>query len=156
MTANPESILDSIKKTLGIDPDLDAFDLDVVMHINTAFSVLRQIGVGPVTGYAISDNTSLWSEFSDDMVLLASVKSYIYAKVRILFDPPATSFTLNAMQEMVKELEWRLNVDGETITKPSYPVPNPATPYDPATVPARDPTDTTLWWWIQEEGGQSG
>jgi len=129
MAANPDSILDSIKKTLGIDSDYDAFDLDVVMHINTAFATLRQLGVGPTTGFAISDNTSLWSDFSPDMVTLASVKSYVFAKVRIVFDPPATSFALNALQDLVKELEWRLNVDGETINKPSDPATDTSSPY---------------------------
>lgn len=128
---NSESILDSIKKTLGIDPDYTAFDLDVVMHINSAFSVLRGIGVGSVDGFVISDNTALWSEFSDDMILLASVKSYVYSKVKLLFDPPPTSFGIKAMQDMVLEMEWRLNVVGEEITKPVDPADDTYSPYAP-------------------------
>lgn len=144
MTANPDSILDSIKTALGISSDYAAFDLPVVMHINTAFSTLRHLGVGPQTGFVITDNTSLWSSYSTDMVLLASVKSYIYAKVKLLFDPPPNSFGLDAMQKMVEELEWRLNVDGESIVKPSYPVFDTSAPYDPATVPVTD-TTTDSW-----------
>jgi hypothetical protein len=125
MTANSSSILDSIKKTLGIDSDYDAFDLDVIMHINTAFSTLHQLGVGPRSGFAIEDNSALWSSYSDNMVLLASVKSYVYAKVKLLFDPPSTSFGLDAMQKMVSELEWRLNVAAETISPPSSANVNP-------------------------------
>lgn len=129
MPANPESILDSIKKTLGLDADYTAFDLDITMHINTAFATLRQLGVGPTDGFAIADNTSLWSAYSPDMVLLASVKSYVFAKVKLLFDPPATSFGIQAMKAMVEELEWRLNVQGESITKPIAPDSDTSSPY---------------------------
>jgi hypothetical protein len=129
--ANPDSILDSIKKTLGIDPDYDAFDLDVIMHINTAFSTLTQLGVGPDAGFAITDNTALWSEYSDKMVLLASVKSYVFTKVKLFFDPPANSFGLEAMKAMVSEMEWRLNVIGEGISKPVLPELDTTSPYAP-------------------------
>jgi hypothetical protein len=129
---DPLSILDSIKKTLGLDPDYTAFDLDVIMHINTAFSVLTGIGVGPVEGFAIEDNTTSWSSYSDDMVFLASVKSYIFAKVKLLFDPPPTSFTINAMKEMIGEMEWRLNVIGESINKPVSPDDDTSSPYAPS------------------------
>lgn len=125
---NAESILVSIKKTLGLDPDYEAFDLDVIMHINTAFSVLTGLGVGPPDGFAISDDKALWSSYSGDMVRLASVKSYVFGKVRLLFDPPATSFAITAMERQVAEMEWRLNVIGETITPPSDPKGLPATP----------------------------
>jgi hypothetical protein len=128
---NPESILDSIKKTLGIDTDYDAFDLDVIMHINTAFSVLNDLGVGPGEGFVIEDNTTLWSSYSDNMIRLASVKSYIFAKVRLIFDPPPTSFAINAMKAMVEEMEWRLNVIGESINKPIAPVDDTSSPYAP-------------------------
>jgi hypothetical protein len=131
---NPLSILDSIKKTLGMDPDYTAFDLDVIMHINTAFSVLTDIGVGPGEGFAIYDNTTLWSSYSGDMVRLASVKSYVFAKVRLIFDPPATSFAIKAMEDQIKEMEWRLNVQGETMTPPSDPFGKPAIPVYAKTV----------------------
>jgi hypothetical protein len=126
---NPQSILDCVKKALGIDPDYAAFDLDIVMHTNTAFSVLTQLGVGPVEGFAIEDDTELWSSYSADLVLLAGVKSYIYLKVRLLFDPPATSFTIAAMENLVKEMEWRLNVAAEAINKPVSPVDDTTSPY---------------------------
>lgn len=129
MASNPESILDSIKKVLGIDSDYTEFDIDVIMHINTAFGSLQQLGVGPITGFAISDSTLLWSDYSSAMVLLAPVKSYIYLTVRLIFDPPATSFAIAAMEKQVAELEWRLNSMAETlIRQPS------------------DPTVGSYWW----------
>lgn len=128
---NPQSILDSIKKTLGIDPDYAVFDLDVIMHINTAFSTLMESGVGPVDGFAIEDNTALWSSYSDDMVKLASVKSYVYVKVKLLFDPPPTSFGIKAMQDQADELLWRLNVVGEELNPPIHPADDTRSPYAP-------------------------
>jgi hypothetical protein len=125
---NPDSILDSIKKTLGLDPSYEVFDLDVIMHINTAFSVLRDLGVGSPDGFSIEDSTAKWSSYSGDMVRLAAVKSYVSAKVRLLFDPPATSFAIAAMERQVAEMEWRLNVIGETISPPSDPKGLPVTP----------------------------
>lgn len=129
MPTDSESILNSIKKTLGIDSSYTVFDLDVTMHINTSFSILQQLGVGPVEGFAIADETSVWTDYDADNILLASVKSYIFAKVRLLFDPPATSFGLDAMQKMVSELEWRLNIAGEAINKPSDPTTDRSSPY---------------------------
>ena len=129
MANNPNSILDSIKKTLGIDSDYTAFDLDITMHINTSFAILQQLGVGPVEGFAITDDTNVWTDYDADNVLLASVKSYIFARVKLLFDPPTTSFGLDAMQKMVSELEWRLNVVGEAINKPSDPSTDHSSPY---------------------------
>lgn len=125
---NPDSILESIKKALGLEPDYDVFDLDVIMHINTAFSALTDVGVGPVDGFVISDNTALWSSYSGDMIRLASVKSFIFLKVRLLFDPPATSFAINAMEKMVDEMLWRLNVIGETLNPPLPPGGTPVNP----------------------------
>lgn len=118
---NPDSILDSVKKALGFTPDYTAFDLDITMHINTVFGTLNQIGVGPVTGFMIDDNTTLWSDFSGQMVLLSPVKSYIYTKVRLVFDPPATSFTIDALNRVAEELEFRLNIIGEQINPPTKP-----------------------------------
>lgn len=130
--ADPASILDSVKKALGIESDTDVFDLDVIMHINSTFATLTQVGVGQSTGFVISDNTAEWEDFSPDMILLANVKSYIVTCVRLLFDPPATSFGLDAMQKTKQELEWRLNVSSEAIYPPSEPVfIDPIAPPDP-------------------------
>lgn len=112
------SILDSTKKTLGLSPDYDVFDPDIIMHINTVFSFLNQIGVGPSEGFMIEDATTTWDQFITDS-RLNSIKSYIYLRVKLLFDPPATSFVLSAMKEQIQELEWRINVYRESSTDPS-------------------------------------
>lgn len=112
------SILDSTKKTLGLSPDYDVFDPDIIMHINTVFSFLNQIGVGPSEGFMIEDATTTWDQFVTDS-RLNSIKSYIYLRVKLLFDPPATSFVLSAMKEQIQELEWRINVYRESSTDPS-------------------------------------
>ena len=105
-----DSILTSVKKLLGIPEDYDPFDKDVVMHINTAFFSLNQIGVGPPNGFVISDKTTTWSEYLTDSTNLEAVKSYIYLKVRLLFDPPTSSIITESINRQITELEWRLNV----------------------------------------------
>ena len=122
-----DSILNSTKKVLGIDADYTAFDLDVMMHINTVFTTLVQLGIGPVNGYMIEDAAATWDDFLGEDLNLNSVKSYVYLRVRILFDPPATSFTIEAMQKQIQELEWRLNVHRENLSWAQ-----PATMYAPA------------------------
>lgn len=121
MPIDTESVLDTTKKLLGIDPEYTAFDVDVITHTNTAFGILRQLGVGPTEPFKITDNTATWGDFSPDMDRLQGVKSYVYTFVRILFDPPVTSFALTAVKEVRTEMEWRLNVEGEDITKPAPP-----------------------------------
>ena len=105
-----ESILTSIKKLLGITEDYDYFDQDIIMHINAAFMVLTQLGIGPSEGFLITDDTDTWSDFIDDATNLGSIQSYVYMKVRLMFDPPQNSFTVDSMQKLVNELEWRLNI----------------------------------------------
>ena len=105
-----ESILTSIKKLLGITEDYDYFDQDIVMHINAAFMVLTQLGIGPSEGFLITDDTDTWSDFIDDSTNLGSIQSYVYMKVKLMFDPPQNSFTVDSMTKLVNELEWRLNV----------------------------------------------
>jgi hypothetical protein len=104
-----ESILKSTKKILGLAESYTAFDLDVATHINTAFSTLNQLGVGPVDGFFISGEEETWSNFDVPANQLHMVKTYVYLRVRVLFDPPQTSFHLTAANEQIKELEWRLN-----------------------------------------------
>jgi hypothetical protein len=105
-----DSILDSTKKVLMLDADYDAFDMDIVMHINGVFSTLHQLGLGPDEGFMIEDDSAVWGDFLDGDNRLNSVKTLVFLKVRLLFDPPTTSFVLAAQQEQIKELEWRLNV----------------------------------------------
>jgi len=108
-----DSILDSVKQALGVDIFEVAFDADLVMHINTVFSTLHELDVGPNIPVTITSNQDLWTTFMETNVDLNAAKSYMVAKVRLLFDPPATSFGINALQEVIKELEWRLNVIAE-------------------------------------------
>lgn len=109
-----DSILTSIKKLLGITEEYEHFDQDIIIHINTALMILTQLGVGPSEGFFIKDKYALWSDFIPDVKTLEAVKSYIYLKVRMLFDPPTSSSLMNAMEQNMKELEWRLNVTSES------------------------------------------
>ena len=105
-----ESILTSIKKLLGITEEYKHFDTDIVIHINTVFMILMQFGVGPETGFTISDDTSVWGDFLTSSAQLEAVKSYVYLRVRMLFDPPQGSVA-TSMENLIKELEFRLNVE---------------------------------------------
>lgn len=106
-----ESILTSVKKMLGIAEDYEHFDTDIIIHINSVFSVLCQLGVGPEGGYQITDKSQNWSDFiPDGDPRLNMVKSYMYAKVRMIFDPPSSGSVSEAMNNTIKELEFRLNV----------------------------------------------
>lgn len=109
-----DSILVSTKKILGLDASYTAFDVDIIMHINSVFGTLNQLGIGPINGFMIEDDTALWSTFIGSDLNLNAVKTYVYLRVRLLFDPPATSFHITAMENQIKELEWRLNVYRET------------------------------------------
>lgn len=110
-----ESILTSIKLLLQVPEDYDHYDPQIIMHINSVFTVLRQLGVGPEKGFRIEDKTSTWSDFiaeTDDLTF-ESVKSYVYAKVRLIFDPPTNSYHIEALKQIANEFEFRLNVDAE-------------------------------------------
>lgn len=106
-----ESILLSIKKLLGIMPEYEVFDTDLIMHINSVLMILTQLGVGPSEGYTISDANDSWTDFlGDDLKKLQSVKSYVALKVRLMFDPPTSSSVMEAISNQIREFEWRLNV----------------------------------------------
>ena len=126
-----QSILTSTKKILGIADDYTAFDLDVIMHINSAFSTLAQLGIGPAGGFMIEDKDEEWEDFLEtDDPQYNSVKSYLYLKVRQIFDPPTTSYLITAVEKQIQELEWRLN----TLREGSLWVnPNPAVVVDEVT-----------------------
>lgn len=104
-----DSILISIKKLLGIGESETPFDGDILIHINTAITRLRQLGVGPEDGFVVEDKYDLWDDFITDN--LQSAKTYIYLKVKLMFDPPLNSSVLSAMQNEIRELEWTLNVE---------------------------------------------
>lgn len=105
-----ESILTSIKKLLGIGEDYTHFDTDLIMHINSVLSILTQLGVGPSSGFSITDKYAVWKDFIGDATKLEMVKSYVHLKVKLLFDPPQSSSVMEAMNRMISEFEWRLNV----------------------------------------------
>lgn len=109
-----ESILTSIKKLLGVPEDYEHFDTDITMHINSVFMILNQLGVGPSDGFSITDKTASWSDFISDNKKLEAVKSYVYMKVRLLFDPPMSSSVMECMNRMISEMEWRLNSEAES------------------------------------------
>lgn len=125
-----DSILNSVKKVLGISPADTAFDEDVLMHVNSAFSTLHQLGLGPDEGFFITDAEPKWDDFIEDRPHIQSVKTYVCLKVRIVFDPPTSSFVMNALQEQIKEHEVRLNIERER-TEWNDPDPtNPDLPED--------------------------
>lgn len=115
-----DSILTSIKKMLGLDEEYDAFDTDIIIHINSVLMTLNQLGVGPKEGFSITGKNETWNDFLTPTILaslvepnkkeifLSSVKTFVYLKVRILFDPPSNSFTIQAFEDQAKEYEWRI------------------------------------------------
>lgn len=127
-----QSILKSTKKILGIDPADESFDLDIITHINSAFSTLHDLGVGPEDGFVIEDDETLWEDYLDDPVQLSQVKTCVYLRTRLLFDPPTAGYLLTAAQEQLRECEWRLNTrrEAEAWVDPD--------PYAPLTRPFRD------------------
>jgi hypothetical protein len=112
-----QSILKSTKKILGVSPDDDSFDLDIMTHINSAFSNLHDLGVGSPLGFVIEDDTANWDNLfekpEEQKSMLAYIRSYIYLRVRLLFDPPGTSFLLDSINKQIEELEWRISVKRE-------------------------------------------
>ena len=114
-----DSILKTIKKMLNVHEDDNSFDTDIITLINSTFVTLHQIGVGPIRGFAITGDSETWDEFIPDAddISINSVKTYIYLKVRLVFDPPSSSSVMEAINKNVNELEWRLNVMAESRTR---------------------------------------
>jgi len=108
------SILISIKKLLGIDKDYVQFDQDIIININSALMSLTQLGVGPPSGFKIHGEEETWNDFIGERIDLESVKTYIYLKVRLTFDPPQSSYLIENIKEQLKEIEWRLNFQVES------------------------------------------
>lgn len=113
MPTYDESILTETKKALGIDEDTTVFDSDIRMHINSAIATLTQLGIGPEDGFEIVDKTQAWSELLATDLMLNPVKTYVYLRVKLLFDPPANSWVTVAIKEQLEQLEWRLNIARE-------------------------------------------
>lgn len=117
------SILESIKKPLNLPPDDTSFDDVVILHINSVFSTLTQLGIGPTVGFFIEDASATWDAFLGTDPRLNAVKSYIYLKVRLMFDPPTNPHIFTALEKNAQEFEWRLNVthEGDTWVPPTPP-----------------------------------
>ena len=111
-----ESILTSIKKLLGITEEYDHFDQDIIMHINSVFMILTQIGVGPSDGFSITDESATWADFVqyNPKIKPEWLQSYVYMKVKTMFDPPTGSVIMDSMNRMIDELEWRLYMASES------------------------------------------
>lgn len=107
------SILNTTKKILGLAEDYTVFDLDIIIHINSILNVVTQLGIGPEDGFMIEDAAATWEDFLGSDKRMNAVKTYVYLRVRLLFDPPTTSYLINAMESQCRELEWRLNVTRE-------------------------------------------
>jgi hypothetical protein len=112
-----DSILTSVKKMLGIAEEYEHFDADLLMHINSVFSILHQLGVGPADGFMIEDKSSIWSDFISDESKYMLAKSYMFLKVKLLFDPPLSSAVLECYKTQISEYEWRLNITAEDCIK---------------------------------------
>ena len=110
-----ESILTSIKKLLGIDEEYENFDPEIIMHINSVFMILNQLGVGPSESFSIQDSKSVWSNFMSSGSNIEAVKSYMHLKVKLMFDPPSSSAVMDAINRTIAELEWRLNVASDEL-----------------------------------------
>lgn len=104
-----DSILTSVKKMLGITAEYTHFDADIIMHINSVFMILNQLGVGPSECFSIEGNDETWEEFIKDDFNIEAVKSYMFLKVSLMFDPPTSTNVLEAKTRLSNELEWRLN-----------------------------------------------
>lgn len=109
-----DSILTSIKKLLGIAEEYEHFDADLILHINSVFSNLTLLGVGPSEGFSIEDKSTVWDEYIKDDPRLNHVKTYIHLRVKLIFDPPSSSAVMEAIKREVDKLEWLLNVVAET------------------------------------------
>jgi hypothetical protein len=121
------SILLSTKKVLGIDPSYTAFDQDILTHINSVFSTLSQMGLGSVAEtFYVEGEDEVWTDFEPDPVLVGHIRTFVYLKVRLIFDPPSTSFVLAAMERQAAELEFRLSLAREQVlwTDPDPDIPN--------------------------------
>ena len=126
MALADQSILDSVKKVIGMDPSYTAFDIDIIMHINTQFSKLYNLGVGPKNAaFEIEDKNAKWSDFLQGKTNINMVKTYVCMAVRLIFDPPPTSFGIEAVKTEIQEMGWRLNILDDDTHSYHHPVVAP-------------------------------
>jgi len=105
-----DSILKSVRKNIGLGEDNTDFDSDLIDHINSVFDILYQVGIGPRKRFYIEDDSTTWDEYLPNGGPY-SVKSYIYLKVRMMFDPPSNSSLYAEIDKRIDEFEWRLSID---------------------------------------------
>lgn len=110
-----DSILTTTKKTLNLLEDYTFFDEDIIMHINSVFSTLNELGVGPDEGFMIEDKVPTWAAFLEGDSRLNQIKTYVHLRVRMLFDPPTIGYLVGAMEKQIEQLEWRINVQREDV-----------------------------------------
>lgn len=110
---NQHSILNDIKKLLGIASDYTQFDTDLILHINSVFMVLNQLGIGPAEGFRITSDEETWDQYISNDDNLDAIKTYMHLKVKVVFDPPLNASVMESHKQMISELEWRLNVQHE-------------------------------------------
>lgn len=112
-----DSILTSIKKLLGLPEEYEHFDADITMHINAVFMILTQLGIGKPEGFVITDKTQTWNDFlpNGDLVKVSAIKSYMFMKVKLAFDPPQSSFVIESYNKLINEYEWRMNINVDNV-----------------------------------------
>lgn len=110
-----DSILGTIKTMLGLTSDVTAFDQELITHINSMFTILNQLDIGPDAGFMIYGYDEVWGDFVEDVTLTTMVREFIYLKVRMIFDPPASSVVSDAFNQRIAELEWRMNIQAERL-----------------------------------------
>lgn len=130
MSHELDSILNSVKKQLGAEIDYEHFDPEIILNINTAFSVLHQLGVGPKEGFTIETGDEVWEDYIlDNKPVLNMVKTYVYLKVKMVFDPPQVSYVADMYQQTIQEYEWRLKtVTDEFPVEKAEPEEKPVEP----------------------------
>lgn len=107
--SDADSILTSTKKLIGLSEDMTSFDTDIITHINSVFMELYQLGVGPNDGFYITDKYTVWTEFIQSGLLLNCIKTYMYLKVKLIFDPPSNSAVIESINRIIDKLEWHIN-----------------------------------------------
>lgn len=141
-----DSILKTTKKLLGLSDDYDVFDLDIILHINSALMTLSDLGVGQSSGFTITDDSSMWADFIPNDSRLNAIKTYVAQKVRLAFDPPQNQFAVIALQDQIKEAEWRINVRQEAT---DYVTPgDPPALWTPSGMDNPIHITNGLSWWI--------
>mgnify|MGYP003469382735 FL=1 len=108
-----QSILKTIRRLVGIDAEFTQFDPELISAINAAFMTLHQLGLGPANGFMIDGEDQTWGDFTNDITQLAGLVNYVLLRTRLVFDPPTNSFVVTSMENQIKELEFRFNVNAE-------------------------------------------